>query len=78
MCCWKMVRFFDWIGRVIIGWWNVITKNETSEAKRRYDICMECEDRMKIGRKGGICSICGCPIISKTRSPKEKCLKDKW
>jgi hypothetical protein len=77
LCCWKMIRFFNWIGRVIIGWWNVITKNETSEAKRRYEICMQCDKKIKIGGEW-VCSQCGCFLRAKSRSPKEKCLLNKW
>lgn len=67
-----------WLKRVIIGWWNVITKKESEEAHRRYEICMKCDKRLKMGNGAGICSLCGCPIISKTRSPEEKCLNGKW
>lgn len=73
-----IIVFFKWIGRVITGWWNVITKNETSEAKRRYDICMKCNEKLKIGRNTYICSLCGCFLKAKCASPDEKCLNDKW
>lgn len=72
-----MVRFFNWIERVIIGWWNVITNKESMEAKRRYSICMECSDKIKIGREY-ICSRCGCFLRAKSRSPEEKCVLNKW
>lgn len=71
-------RFINWIGRVIIGWWNVITKKETPEFKRRLQICLECEDKVKLGKNVYICSICGCEIHAKSKSPNEKCHKGKW
>ena len=52
-------------------------QKETPEAKRRYEICMNCEDKIKIGNEW-VCSQCGCFLRAKTRSPKEKCLNDKW
>lgn len=72
-----MWQVIAWIGRVITGWWNVITKKETPEAKRRYNICMDCKEKIKVG-KDHICSQCGCFLKAKTRSPKEKCLLNKW
>lgn len=72
-----MIKFFSWVKRVIIGWWNVIIKKENPEFKRRFEICMDCKDRVKIG-KAYFCSICGCEIHAKTKSPDEKCLNDKW
>lgn len=65
------------MGRVIIGWWNVITKKETLEFKRRLQICLECKDKVKLG-KAYFCSICGCEIHAKTKSPNEKCHNGKW
>jgi len=73
-----MIRFFNWIGRVIVGWWNVITHKESEEAKRRYSICMECEDKVKVSKKEWICSHCGCFLRAKCASPDEKCLMNKW
>lgn len=67
-----------WLQRVIIGWWNVITKNETKEAKIRYEICMQCDKKIKLGRKAWICGECYCELHAKSRSPEEKCLNGKW
>lgn len=75
MYCWIMI---GWLKRVITGWWNVITKNESEEAKRRLAICIECKDKVKIGKNKWICSHCGCFIHAKCASPDEKCLMDKW
>ena len=74
----KLKYLFNWIKRVIIGWWNVITNKESEEAKRRYSICMKCDEKIKIGRKEYICSKCGCFLRAKSRSPEEKCLLNKW
>ena len=72
-----MIVIFNWIKRVLIGWWNVLLKHESPEAKRRYDICMNCEEKIKIGGKW-VCSQCGCFLKAKSRSPEEKCLMNKW
>lgn len=77
MCCTQMIRFFAWIKRVLVGWFNVIIKKETPEAKRKYKICMECNEKIKIGRSW-VCSQCGCFLNAKTRSPEEKCMLNKW
>jgi len=71
-------RFFNWIGRVYIGWKNVITGKTSEESNRRYSICMNCEDKIQITKNHYICSICGCELMAKTRSPKEKCDMNKW
>ena len=72
-----MIAFFKWLGRVFTGWWNVIIDKQTPEFKKRLEICMECKDKVKIG-KSWWCSRCGCEIHAKTKSPKEKCLNGKW
>lgn len=73
-----MIRLFKWIGRVFTGWYNVITKKETEESKRRYFICMKCDEKLKIGKDTYICSKCGCFLKAKCSSPEEKCLMSKW
>lgn len=74
----KMIAFFDWVGRVITGWWNVIIKKESEEAKERYSICMKCDKKIKMGRNTYICSECGCFLRQKSASPNEKCVLNKW
>ncbi len=74
----KLKQLFNWIKRVIIGWWNVITNKESEEAKRRYSICMKCDVKIKISRNEYICSKCGCFLRAKSRSPEEKCVLNKW
>ena len=37
---------------------------------------MECKNKIKIG-KAYFCTVCGCEIHAKTKSPDEKCLNDK-
>lgn len=41
-------------------------------AKKRLDICHECDERVTI-----ICTKCGCPLAAKVRSNKV-CDLDKW
>lgn len=45
--------------------------------KERLQICMECEDKIKLGRDY-ICSHCGCVLRAKCASPDEKCSINKW
>ena len=76
MCCKQMTwieRFIGWIIRVFQGWWNWAFKKPDKETLRRRAICADCKYR-----KGKICGVCFCPIISKSASPNEKCLKDLW
>ncbi len=70
-------RFFNWVGRVIIGWYNFIFHKNIKQSKERFQICMECDDKIKIGR-GYICSHCGCELHAKTASPDEHCSLNKW
>ena len=49
----------------------------SDEAKARYEICLQCEDKIKIG-KDYWCTICGCNCKAKSASPEEKCLNGKW
>jgi len=63
---------------VFVGWWNVITNNQTEEARKRYEICMQCDKKKKIGKNNYICSICGCVLKAKAASPEEKCDLNKW
>lgn len=73
----NMKRFFNWVKRVIVGWYNVIFNHMSDEAKARYEICLQCEDKIKIG-KDYWCTICGCNCKAKSASPEEKCLNGKW
>ena len=72
-----MYKFFNWIKRVVLGWYNYLFKNPNEETLRRRKICENCEFRKRIGNTY-YCSICYCPIVSKTASPEEKCLNGKW
>jgi hypothetical protein len=60
---------------IIEGWGNYIFPDPEVEkiAKERALICSECPNN-----KLGICSECGCPLISKTRSINSKCPINKW
>jgi hypothetical protein len=60
------------------GWKNLIFQNPEveKEAKKRLEICVEnkCCKLMF----NNVCKLCGCPIPSKVRSPKEFCPIGKW
>lgn len=63
---------------IIQGWWNLLLdfisdikyKKEFSE---RMKICESCESN-----KHGICSICHCVLIAKTKSEDSGCPRHKW
>lgn len=65
------------------GWKNVIFPNKEIErlAKGRMLICNTCEHNSKFHstiRPDIHCVACGCPLISKTKSPHSFCPKGKW
>ena len=55
---------------IIDGWKNSIIPNkELSELfQMRFDACMNCEMN-----KFNVCSICLCPVVSKSKSLAEEC-----
>lgn len=82
------------LNSILTGWKNFIFINPQIEklAKVRAEICAGCdhadieypfkkwipeEKRIEI-IKGLGCDKCGCPLLSKLRSPLEKCPLDKW
>lgn len=72
-----VMRFFKWVWRVIIGWYNVLFHKMSEDACRRYEICKNCDKIIKIGRAKW-CSVCGCAIPQKCASPEEHCSIGKW
>lgn len=56
------------IGRIILGWWFLITNRNNELAKKRLKICVSCELR-----KGMVCGVCFCPLSAKARIPEEQC-----
>lgn len=48
---------------------------ETSLSKKRYDICLACEDFRKLTRQ---CKICNCFMFIKTKLTDTACPKNKW
>lgn len=63
---------------IIQGWWNclldvfsdIIYKKEFDQ---RMDICRKCEHN-----KHGICDICHCILVAKTKSEDSECPENKW
>lgn len=79
MYCWKMVNFYRKIINIIKGNWKRFVGQELSEeGQRRLNICMQCEDKIKIGKNEYICKHCGCPIKSKNFVLDEECFLEKW
>jgi hypothetical protein len=60
------------------GWKNLIFLNPEveAEAKRRIEICVNNECGKFTTKK--TCSLCGCFMPAKVRSPKSKCKINKW
>lgn len=74
-----MIKIFHKIKNIIIGNWKRISCQKlTEEGQRRLNICLQCEDKIKISKKEYICKHCGCPIKSKNFVLEEKCLLNKW
>lgn len=57
------------------GWGNYIFPSPEIEAMAdaRATICAGCPENV-----ASICTKCGCPLASKTRSPQSKCPLSKW
>lgn len=66
----KLFEIFD-------GWKNLTFPNANveCEAKRRIEICINNCDKLT---KKNTCKLCGCYMPAKVRSPKSKCLDNKW
>ncbi len=65
------------IKEVTHAWINLAIGNEEVKkiAEERMKVCIECPFREKqLGVF--VCSLCMCPLIAKTHSPKNSC--DKW
>lgn len=60
------------------GWANAFFRNESVElvAAGRISTCNRCEYKRDFPYKS--CQLCNCPIMSKSRSLKEKCPLGKW
>jgi len=59
--------------RIIEGWKNTILGNHTTISDTRIETCNGCPNN-----KAGVCNICGCPLIAKTKVMQEFCPIDKW
>lgn len=72
------MKVFKWF-KMVIGAWIKRFKGYTSEeAKRRLEICMKCDDKIKITKREYICSHCGCPIKTATLADEKECSIGKW
>lgn len=58
------------LSSIISGWKNVIIEDKEFMPlyQSRFDICQSCEYN-----KLQVCGICGCPLVSKTKSLLEEC-----
>ena len=73
----RISNFGSWMLNVIIGNFNNLFRRENKLAKERLDVCKNCDEKIKIAGVW-VCGQCGCPLQSKARAPKEKCLMNKW
>lgn len=63
---------------ILVGWYTYLFVNKsTPESKRRVKICMECPNKVKLG-KDWVCSECLCIIKVKSLVEDETCLLNKW
>lgn len=62
---------------IIVGNWRNLTGYTTDETKRRRQICKTCVNNV-VYMKTHVCSLCGCPIRSKTTVENEQCYANKW
>jgi hypothetical protein len=63
---------------IIQGWWNwlldlVSDIKYKKEFDERLEICKICENN-----KHGICGICHCVLVAKTKSEDSECPVGKW
>ena len=63
---------------IIQGWWNWFL-DKVSDIKykkvfdERLEICRQCENN-----RHGICSICHCVLVAKTKAEGSECPVGKW
>lgn len=72
------MSLFLYIKYIIQGWWNVILDLFSDLKYKKYfdermAICHTCSHS-----KHGVCSVCHCPLISKTKSEDSVCPLNKW
>lgn len=63
---------------IIQGWWNWLLDlisdiKYKKEFDARLEICKQCESN-----KHGICDICHCVLVAKTKSEDSECPVGKW
>lgn len=73
-----MRRIYIFFKLIIQGWSNFFLDKISNikykkEFDERLDICNHCEKN-----NSGICSICHCVLVAKTKSEDSKCPIDKW
>jgi hypothetical protein len=63
---------------IYIGWKNYVFPNPEveEEAKRRIAICVS--NNCKKFNKNKTCSLCGCYMPAKARSPQSHCIIKRW
>jgi len=67
-----------YIKYIIQGWWNWILDKISDikykkEFNERLEICNSCDEN-----KNGICGVCHCILVAKTKSEDSSCPLHKW
>lgn len=72
-----MEKLLNKIKNIIIGWYKVFFKSQSILSKKRIEICKTCPHCEKImGQR--TCTLCFCPIISKSEVANETCYDGRW
>lgn len=72
-----MVKIFDKIRNIIIGWWRFLFNSNNELSKKRLEICRECPHRTTIAGED-LCSLCWCFLIQKSLVEEETCYDGRW
>jgi hypothetical protein len=75
---WARHIFSRKVLNIIEGNFNRLFNRELHLRNSRMPICEQCPKRELVYKVGYICSICGCPLESKTRSKTEQCDLNYW
>ena len=78
MYCWKMIKLFNKIKHIVLGWYYSLKGINYELLKTRMEICDKCEYKIELTKSISICAKCGCILKYKSRIKDESCLLKKW
>jgi hypothetical protein len=73
-------RIGNKLSEIISGWYYTLLRDDPQIeklSKDRLEVCSTCSFRGK-NKWYEFCSICGCPLIAKSRSKRSNCPIDRW